>query len=183
MNKYELEKKIWTEVDFDQMGWHDSRIYKIRLTSNLELDIDYILQWNKSEIDGFPFTFWVAPATLNFRNVKNFQFDIDTLSDDANEILDIELQTAGNIFQWVIITRQGDFQFEADGFTQWIRQEPFFQFGQTISYIERFGVSLEQTIDQNNPNRNREDIIEKRKEGLRAFRKRKEQTIKKNGRG
>jgi len=35
MDEYELEKKIWTETDFEQMGWHDCPIYKIRLTDYL----------------------------------------------------------------------------------------------------------------------------------------------------
>ena len=68
---YQLEKKIWTDADFDKMGWHDSNIYKIRLTEDLELDIDYILQWNKPGLEGLPFTFWVAPATLVFKNIRN----------------------------------------------------------------------------------------------------------------
>lgn len=163
MNKYELEKKIWTEADFENMCWHDCRIYKLRLADNLELDIDYILQWNKSDIEGLPFTFWVAPATLVFKKISNIQFDLDTAFDEAIEIEDIELTKTDNKHQWTIITQQGDFEFQADGFTQWFRQEPFFQFGQTISYIERFGFSLEQTTEQYNPNRNREDIIEARK--------------------
>src|SRR5690606_39565864 len=91
MGKYELEKKIWNETDFEKMGWHDCRIYKIRLTDNLELDIDYILQWNKPDIEGLPFTFWVAPATLVFKKISNIQFEIDTAFDEAVEIEDIEL--------------------------------------------------------------------------------------------
>lgn len=59
---YELDKKIWTDKDFEQMGWHDSNIYKIRLTYDLEFDLDYILQWNRPDLEGLLFTFWVAPA-------------------------------------------------------------------------------------------------------------------------
>ena len=50
--EYLLEKKIWTDADFAQMGWHDCRIYKLRLTRDLELDIDYIFRWNQPEIEG-----------------------------------------------------------------------------------------------------------------------------------
>lgn len=32
-----LEKRISTDSDFDNMGWHDNHIYKIRLTTDLEL--------------------------------------------------------------------------------------------------------------------------------------------------
>jgi len=44
-------------MDFDTMGWHDCRIYKVRVSGNLELDIDYIFKWNEPELDGLPFTF------------------------------------------------------------------------------------------------------------------------------
>jgi len=178
MEKYELEKKIWTETDFEKMGWHDCRIYKIRLTDNLELDIDYILQWNKPDIEGLPFTFWVSPATLVFKKISNIQFEIDTAFDDAVEIEDIELNKSDNKLQWTIITQQGDIEFEADGFTQWIRQEPFFQFGQTISYIERYGFSLEQTTDQDNPNRIRQDIVEQQKKDFEHYENVKKRQLK-----
>jgi len=178
MGKYELEKKIWNETDFEKMGWHDCRIYKIRLTDNLELDIDYILQWNKPDIEGLPFTFWVAPATLVFKKISNIQFEIDTAFDEAVEIEDIELSKSDNKLQWTIITQQGDIEFEADGFTQWIRQEPFFQFGQTISYIERCGFSLEQTTDQDNPNRIRQDIVEQQKKDFEHYENVKKRQLK-----
>jgi hypothetical protein len=61
---YTLEKKVWTDQDFEQMGWHDCNIYKIRLTEDLELDIDYILQWNKPDLEGLPFTFWATLAQV-----------------------------------------------------------------------------------------------------------------------
>jgi hypothetical protein len=178
MDKYELEKKIWTDADFEKMGWHDCRIYKIRLTENLELDIDYILQWNKPDIEGLPFTFWVAPATLVFKNINNIQFEIDTAFDEAVEIEDIELNKLDNKIQWTIITQQGDIEFTADGFTQWIRQEPFFQFGQTISYIERCGFSLEQITDQENPNRIRHYIIEQQKKDFEHYENVKKRQLK-----
>ena len=178
MGKYELEKKIWTETDFEKMGWHDCRIYKIRLTDNLELDIDYILQWNKPDIEGLPFTFWAAPATLVFKKISNIQFEIDTAFGEAVEIDDIELSKSDNKLQWTIITQQGDIEFEADGFTQWIRQEPFFQFGQTISYIERCGFSLEQTTDQDNPNRIRQDIVEQQRKDFEHYENVKKRQLK-----
>lgn len=169
MVKYEPEKKIWTDSDFEKMGWHDCRIYRISLSDNLVLDIDYILQWNKPDIEGLPFTFWVAPATLVFENISKIQFEIDTAFDEAVEIEDIELNKSGNKLEWTIITQQGNIEFEACGFTQYIRQEPFFQFGQTISYIERFGFSLEKTTNQDNPNRIRPDVVEQQKKDLKHY--------------
>jgi len=163
---YKLEKSIWTQADFDKMGWHDSNIYKIRLTEDLELDIDYILQWNKPDLEGLPFTFWVAPATLVFKRIQNLTFDFDIGFEDAFEIEDIERTENEKEYQWTIITRQGDIQFRSVGYDQFIRQEPFFEFGQTISFIERNGHSLDKTTNQENPNRIREDILDQRKKDL-----------------
>lgn len=167
--KYDLEKNIWTESDFEKMGWHDSHIYKIGLGEDLELDIDYILQWNKPDIDGLPFTFWVAPSTLVFRLVKNLSFELDTAFNDTFEIEDIEKTETDNGTVWTIITRQGDIEFTSEGYTQYIRQEPSFQFGQTISFAERYGWALDKTTKQENPNLTREDIIEKRKQDLEHY--------------
>ena len=178
MQKYQLEKKMWTEVDFEKMGWHDCHIYKIRLTKNLELDIDYILQWNKPDMEGLPFTFWVVPATLVFNSVEKLKFEIDTAFDEAIEIEDIELTRSNHGLQWTIITKQGDLEFEAQGYNQWMRQEPFFQFGQTISYIERYGFSLEQTTEQHNPNRNRQDIAGQRKKDIEDYENVKKRQLK-----
>ncbi len=173
---YQLEKNIWTDTDFEKMGWHDNHIYKIRLIKDLELDIDYILQWNSPELEGLPFTFWIAPATLVFKDVKNISFDFDIGQEDSFEIEDIDRE---NQNQWTIITRQGDIHFISDGFEQFIRQEPSFQFGQQISYIERYGYSLDRVTNQENPNLNREDVLQQRKQNLEHYENAKKRHIKK----
>lgn len=173
---YELEKKIWTDKDFEKMGWHDCNIYKIRLTDDLELDIDYILQWNKPDLEGLPFTFWVAPATLVFKSVQNLTLDFDIGFENAFEIEDIESEGEN---RWIIITQQGDIQFYSEGYEQYIRQQPFFEFGQTISYIERNGYSLDRTTNQENPNRNREDFVQQRQKDLEDYENVKKRHLKK----
>ena len=173
---YELEKRIWTDSDFENMGWHDNHIYKIRLTADLELDIDYILKWNSPDIEGLPYTFWVAPATLVFKNIRNLNFEFTTGFEGSFEMEDIERE---NKNQWTIITRQGDIQFIADGFEQFIRQDPSFQFGQQISYTERYGYSLDRVTNQENPNLLREDIIELRRKNLEHYENVKKRSLKK----
>jgi len=107
---------------------------------------------------------------LVFKNINNIQFEINTAFKKAIEIEDIDLTKLENKLQWKIITQQGAIEFTADGFTQWISQEPFFQFGQTISYVQRCGFSLEQVTDQENPNRIRKDITEQQKRILNILR-------------
>ena len=172
---YEIEKRNWTDSDFDKMGWHDNHIYKIRLTEDLEIDLDYIFKWNQPDIEGLPFTFWIAPATLVFKNIKDLKFEFEIGVEDSFEIEEIERE---NQNQWTIITRQGDIQFTSDGFEQFIRQDPSFQFGQTISYIERSGYSLDRVTNQGNPSLVRTDIIEKRKQDLEHYENAKKRHLK-----
>ncbi len=173
---YKLEKQVWTDKDFEQMGWHDCNVYKIRLADDLELDIDYILQWNKPDLEGLPFTFWVAPATLVFKSVQNLTFDFDIGFENAFEIEDIESEGENC---WTIITQQGEIQFASKGYEQHIRQQPFFEFGQTISFIERNGHSLDRTTKQENQNRNRKDIVQQRQKDLEDYENVKKRHLKK----
>lgn len=175
---YELEKRLWSDENFEQMGWHDCLIYKIRVTENVELDLDYILKWNEPELEGFSFTFWVAPATLVFRQVKNFTCELDTSFHDAVEIQDIKRQMTENGLLWTIATHQGDFQFFSEGYRQYIRQDPFFEFGQNISFTERGGFSLEHTTNQHNPSRFRDDIIEQKRKDLEHYENAKKRHLK-----
>lgn len=160
---YELEKDIWTDADFENMGWHDCRIYKIRLGLDLELDIDYIFKWNQPDLEGLPFTFWLAPATLVFRRPKQVTFDLDIAFEDVGEIDSIERSVGDEGISWTIDTQKGEIQLLSSGFEQFIRQKPTYQFGQTISYFDRYGYSVERTTNQNNPNLLKDDYLNRRK--------------------
>ena len=172
---YKLDKYVWTDADLEQMGWHDCNIYKIRLTEDLEFDIDYILKWNEPDLEGLPFTFWLSPATLVFKSIQNLSFEFDIGFENAFEIEDIERED-GN--RWTIITRQGNIQFISNGYEQYIRQEPFFEFGQIISFIERYGHSLDKTTSQENPNRDREDIVQQRQKDFEDYENAKKRHLK-----
>ena len=74
--EYELDKWIWTEADFEQMGWHDARIHAIAfLTETFEfaLDIDYILQWVEPAEGETYYKFWVAPPLSFSRMSTNYR--------------------------------------------------------------------------------------------------------------
>ena len=57
----------WTETEFD---WHDIHVHGIRFlegehtTGELWLDLDYILDWIQSDLEGDAFRFRIAPASL-----------------------------------------------------------------------------------------------------------------------
>lgn len=145
-------KNIWTEEDFNQMGWHDSRIYKLRVGKSVEMDIDYILEWNEPEMVGMAFTFWIVPATLVFDRITDFSCESVFYMGDI-EIENIEKQVREEDVQWIIKCHSGEFSFIAPGYSMFIRQKPFFSFEQTISLCARGGCSLERTTNQDNPYR------------------------------
>ncbi len=143
MEQFKLSKWVWTEKDYETMGWHDSIVYGIRLKDNLEFDIDYIFQWNKPEIEGFPFTFWVSPATLIFEKPIEITFELTQAFDETwFEIENIEMNVANKSKLWTVVTRQGDISFKCDCFIQIIRRKPNIEFGQSIGYEERGGFSF-----------------------------------------
>ena len=166
---YKPEKLEWREQDFSEMGWHDNSIYKIHVSKDLELDIDYIFKWNKPELDGLPFTFWVAPATLVFEDINNLIFEVASDNDNI-EIADIEREELMDSFRWKIVLRNGYFQFDSKSFKQYIRQSPSFQFTQSIPLTERGGLSLERTINQNNPAKDEERVLQRRQQDLEDYR-------------
>ncbi|TDQ78322.1 hypothetical protein [Sphingobacterium yanglingense] len=75
MEDYKLEKTIWTEYDYEQMGWHDASIYGFifqndnidSTTTDLLFDIDYIFKWVHPVPPKGNFSFWVAPMYPGWR--------------------------------------------------------------------------------------------------------------------
>jgi hypothetical protein len=72
---------VWTDADFEAMGWHDVAIHAIGfeqdgVRAQLLLDIDYMLEW----IDPVPkrrhYTFLVCPATLVFEDAWSIEGEI-----------------------------------------------------------------------------------------------------------
>jgi hypothetical protein len=137
VDTYKLEKSIWTESDFEIMGWHDSRIYATAFSPEkceIIFDIDYIFQWIHPKQDENYFSFWVSPATLIFENVYNVEFSFQSY-DGALEIDSIKREYVGAPINaqyigknkewiWSIECQQGEIKFRAAGFKQYVRAEP-----------------------------------------------------------
>src|SRR5436189_586152 len=84
---YKLEKPVWTEADFEQMGWHDVHIHAVAFRPErfeFWLDVDYIFHWVHPQGEQRLFQFWVAPATLVFTNVHSIRFDIESHDGDLS---------------------------------------------------------------------------------------------------
>jgi hypothetical protein len=152
--KYDLEKWIWTDADFEQMGWHDCPIYALafpRETYDLALDIDYIFKWVHPVPPERNFSFWMAPATLVFENANEVIFKFDEYN--GMEIDSIEREKAiankettyihrDEEWLWTVSCHRGDIEFRATGFKQYIRSEPKLVNGFGLEPQERGGYSF-----------------------------------------
>jgi len=84
LTDYTLEKALWADADFEQMGWHDSHIHAIAFrpeSFQLLLDIDYIFRWVGPAPKETHYKFWLSPCTLMFKNVYQLWISLEPLED------------------------------------------------------------------------------------------------------
>jgi hypothetical protein len=159
MENLKIEKTIWTEDDFDEMGWHDTYIHAISIGANYELvfDIDYIFKSNSSLKEDNYFSFWISPCTLVFENVHDLRFDIEVSEPFEIQISDMirsNPQRPANAdfikreleHDWVIETQQGEITFTSVGFKQYVRKKPMLQDKQVIDAADRGGISFNRVV-------------------------------------
>jgi hypothetical protein len=146
-------RSSWSTDDFDAMSWHDVHVHGLRIIENegddgsaeLLLDIDYILEWIKSE-EGFSFV--VAQATLQFHKAFGLKLSVDYATPSAGmcafSLAGIERElvtypTGHTSFKWSMAINwpSGSIEFEAPGFTQRICGQPVRQSGQWLAPAQR----------------------------------------------
>jgi hypothetical protein len=151
---FELEKTIWPDADFEQMGWHDVHIHAIAFsteTHEILMDIDYMFAWVDPEAPDRHYTFWMAPCTLIFSNVHGFTANIEwglglEISDVSRE--DIESpQNADHIKEdkeWKseFDCQEGALSFHSVGFVQITRRPPKRAKSQFFRWDERGRISF-----------------------------------------
>jgi hypothetical protein len=157
--KYILTKSLWTQDDFEQMGWHDSNIYGLTIqksedswTADLLLDIDYIFNWVHPVPPAQSFTFWVAPCTLVFKECFDLKIDVATNLGclDLLEIADLHLKSKTEqennrfVYEWEIELQQGSINLTSCGLEMIVRQQPLHVEGQVLSLEERGGINFGQ---------------------------------------
>jgi hypothetical protein len=155
-------RAVWSDADFEQMGWHDATVWGIAFVHSptfgapgeLVLDIDYIVQWIEPVPPDEYFTFAVAPATLVFHEVWKAQGDLDAFDTVAFEIDSIERgependqQREQNVRPWIIEGSIG-LIVVASGFDQHFRCRPIGPLKrQHLRYEERGGISFACPMD------------------------------------
>jgi hypothetical protein len=130
---YNLEKWVWTEADFEIMGWHDSQIHAMAFCSEdfeLVLDIDYILKWIHPQPGEIYFSFWVAPATLVFENIYDLELNLSPcrgfieIEGIERTALVFESIDKRDYYSWTIACQEGEIKFNASGYNQYFRADP-----------------------------------------------------------
>lgn len=154
MERYQVEKLIWTEADFATMGWHDATIHAIALGPSdftLVLDIDYIFAWRQPAAGVGYFSFWVSPCTLVFHNVSDLDIDLKpfgrvTVSDlhRGEECIPRNAHAIGRHveWRWNIECDSGSISMRALGFRQYVRAAPVLSTHQVLEFEARGGISF-----------------------------------------
>jgi hypothetical protein len=153
---YKLTKALWTQEDFDQMGWHDVLIHAITFVpENYEfvLDVDYLFAWVQPSPPSIYYSFWIAPATLVFRNVVDFKCQF---SDPLGlQIMDLKRENSRppknaafvdlkTEWTWTMDLLQGEISFSSIGFRQYVRSNPIHtSSAQYLTVQERGGISFD----------------------------------------
>jgi hypothetical protein len=140
------EMRVWTDRDFEFMGWHDATVHGLVFRSHnasFVLDLDYILKWIEPEPPESFYSFWVAPATLAFENVSELEITIQTSlpqltlfgieRDDEQPVPNKRLKS----WRYILDADQGTITFRATGFTQKFRNLPVFTRQQSLTEQER----------------------------------------------
>jgi hypothetical protein len=145
-----IEKAVWTQSDYEVMGWHDCVVHALAFEPNpdrsgtLLVDLDYIVRWVEPLQPGEAFSFWVAPATLIFEDAWGFEADISEYSEFRLEIDGIQRSEPDQFGRrwWTLEGHQFTALLLAPGYTQVLRNVPIASGNQSLSIEERGGFSF-----------------------------------------
>ena len=153
--KYRLEKNLWTEADFEQMGWHDAVVHALAFDTEsyeLLLDVDYIFAWVDPSPPSQHFSFWIAPSTLVFRDVWDMKIHYEAslglqlqgINRSEPRVRPHPLPEGRKVERrWTLDGNEGDISFWATGYTQFTRRLPIHQNRHSLSIPARGGISFE----------------------------------------
>ena len=143
----------WTAQQFEQMSWHDNHVHALRIvegehgSGELILDLDYILEWLKTEAGAFRFR--IVLVTLTFRGVFGLRLTLDYATPTAAfgpfSIASIERRTEARpryealLWRIAINWPAGDIAFEATGYEQRARGDEVIAESQCLSANRRRG--------------------------------------------
>jgi hypothetical protein len=146
------EHARWTDAQFDEMSWHDNHVHSLEIRSGeygageLLLGLGYILEWLPPE-DG-SYSFRIAPALLQFREVTDLSIELDYASVSAGltpfSISSITREihrfpSGAQTHRWTLGINwpQGSITFLASGFVQTLTGPAVISRHQFLSLAER----------------------------------------------
>ena len=148
---YQLEKAVWTEGDFDQMGWHDAKVWGMLADTEafeFALDLDYIFDWIHPGSDEEYFEFQVAPVTMVFSMAHTIVIDIESQL-GAIEVADLYRDDPvpthrgeGTQRKYRFECQEGEISLMSEGHTMYVRSSPVRLRAQSLGFEERGGVSF-----------------------------------------
>lgn len=158
MSDEPLEKAVWTDADFDTMGWHDATVHALAFhedehDARLLVDLDYIVRWIHPEPPAEHFTFLVAPATLVFENVWDLQGELGAqrtllqIQDIHRREAENDRQRTAGVQPWVVEGHDFELTLLATSFRQHFRGRPVHTASQRLELDARGGISFEQPLD------------------------------------
>jgi hypothetical protein len=156
--RFKLEKSIYTDHDFDVMGWHDVYIHGIAFKPEafeLYFDIDYMFAWVDPEPPDNHYTFWLSSCTWVFSNVWDFVLDVST--DFGLQIADVSRELIGRPknadsinrdqeWKWKIECQEGILTFKSVGYEMYIRRKPIRAKSQFFNWADRGGINFDKTL-------------------------------------
>jgi len=144
MEEYKSE---WTDQDYDIMSWHDCTLYSINFLKkefSLELEIDYIFNWEKNDDHETGHKFTVAPCILKFVNYSDLEINIpwnQTYDVIINEVQRSEPFYAPNneimMAEYNVILETGFIKLKATGFNMNLLSKPIVIESQNIEFSAR----------------------------------------------
>jgi hypothetical protein len=148
-----VEKAVWTDSDFDHMGWHDAALHAVAVEPSppypgrLLLDLDYIVEWVAPTPPETAYAFWLCPATLVFDDAADLVANIDLGGRAFEAAVDGLVRSEPNehgVRDWTVAGHEFTITLRAKGFTQYLRQLPIRANGQRLTVQERGGISFEE---------------------------------------
>ena len=156
METYELEKSIWSENDFDLMGWHDATVWSMLANSEeyeYLLDLDYIFKWVDPKENETYFKFWISPVTMAFENASDIVIDIESSQGliEISELVMVNPRPSPNgkftQHTYRFECQEGFISITATGFKMHVRQKPKLIQGQSLDLKDRNGINFNKSLN------------------------------------
>lgn len=155
MESGELEKSVWTEQDYEVMGWHDCRLWAMVADIDafeFSLDLDYIFKWVQPGPGETYFKFWVCPVTMVFENAHRVSINIESQQgfieiDHLHREEESKLEH-GRLTEHLyrFECQEGQVSLRATGYKMFVRQPPRLTQGQYLDIKVRGGISVEKVV-------------------------------------